>query len=102
RRHTRFSRDWSSDVCSSDLDQGNTVLVIEHNTDVIQSCDWLIDLGPDGGRHGGQIVAEGTPEALIKNKSSETGRFLKQRAEFLRSEERRVGTECGSRSGRYQ
>jgi len=56
--------------------QGNTVLVIEHNLDVIKSCDWLIDMGPEGGRAGGEIVGCGTPEALAKNSRSHTGRFL--------------------------
>lgn len=58
------------------VDQGNTVLVIEHNLDVIKSCDYLIDLGPDGGKNGGTIVAQGTPEEIVKVAHSETGRFL--------------------------
>ena len=58
------------------VDKGNTVLIIEHNTDVIRACDWLIDLGPEGGRGGGTIVAEGTIEDLRKNKNSITGRFI--------------------------
>ena len=57
-------------------DGGNTVVVIEHNLDVIKSADWVIDLGPDGGSRGGTIVAEGTPEAVAKNKKSYTGAFL--------------------------
>ncbi|MFM7500216.1 MAG: hypothetical protein ACKO3U_05810, partial [Actinomycetota bacterium] len=57
-------------------DGGNTVVVIEHNLDVIKSADWVIDLGPDGGSRGGAIVAEGTPEAVAKNKKSYTGVFL--------------------------
>lgn len=57
-------------------DGGNTVVVIEHNLDVIKSADWVIDLGPDGGSRGGTIVAEGTPEAIAKNKKSYTGTFL--------------------------
>jgi excinuclease ABC subunit A len=63
-------------------DGGNTVVVIEHNLDVIKSADWVIDLGPDGGSRGGTIVAEGTPEQVAKNKKSYTGEFL---AEVLRS-----------------
>ncbi len=59
------------------VDQGNTVLVIEHNLDVIKSVDHVIDLGPDGGKAGGEIVATGTPESLRKVVRSETGRFLK-------------------------
>jgi excinuclease ABC subunit A len=58
------------------VDQGNTVLVIEHNLDVIKTADWLIDLGPEGGDGGGTIVAEGTPEDVAKVKGSYTGRFL--------------------------
>ncbi len=57
-------------------DGGNTVVVIEHNLDVIKSADWVIDLGPDGGSRGGNIVAEGTPETVAKNKKSYTGAFL--------------------------
>jgi excinuclease ABC subunit A len=54
------------------------VLVIEHNMDVIKSCDYLIDLGPEGGSGGGEIVATGTPEEVAKHQRSLTGRFLKQ------------------------
>ena len=57
-------------------DHGNTVVVIEHNLDVIKTADWLIDLGPEGGSGGGQIIAEGTPEQLAKQTVSHTGRFL--------------------------
>ncbi|GHT38533.1 UvrABC system protein A [Endomicrobiia bacterium] len=57
---------------------GNTVLVIEHNLDVIKTADWLIDLGPEGGEKGGKIVAEGTPEGIMKNTKSFTGRYLKE------------------------
>ena len=59
-------------------DQGNTIVVIEHNLDVIKTADWIIDLGPEGGSDGGQIVAEGTPEEVSKIKSSYTGQFLKK------------------------
>jgi excinuclease ABC subunit A len=59
-------------------DKGNTVLVIEHNMDVIKCADWIIDLGPEGGEEGGLLVAAGTPEELCKNKNSYTGRFLKK------------------------
>jgi len=58
-------------------DAGNTVVVIEHNLDVIKRADWLIDMGPEGGSGGGEIVAAGTPEDIAKNKRSHTGRFLK-------------------------
>ena len=59
-------------------EQGNTVVVIEHNLDVIKTADWIIDLGPEGGSDGGEIVAEGTPEAVAKIKKSFTGKFLKE------------------------
>jgi excinuclease ABC subunit A len=59
------------------VDQGNTVLVIEHNLDVIKSADWIIDLGPEGGSAGGTVIAEGTPEDVAKAAGSHTGRFLK-------------------------
>ena len=57
-------------------EQGNTVVVIEHNLDVIKTSDWIIDLGPEGGTDGGEIVAEGTPEDVAKVKKSFTGKFL--------------------------
>ena len=58
-------------------DDGNTVVVIEHNLDVIKTADWVIDLGPEGGSGGGQIIATGTPEQVVKVKKSYTGKFLK-------------------------
>ena len=60
------------------VDKGNSVLVIEHNLDVIKSADWIIDMGPEGGDHGGKIIAEGTPEHIAKQKVSHTGKFLKE------------------------
>lgn len=60
------------------VDKGNSVIVIEHNLDVLKACDWLIDLGPKGGKGGGSIVAEGTPETIAKHKKSFTGEFLKK------------------------
>ena len=60
------------------VDQGNTVIIIEHNLDVLKSVDYLFDLGPDGGRRGGQIVAQGTPEQLAHNPTSVTGPFLNE------------------------
>ncbi|WP_429436860.1 excinuclease ABC subunit UvrA [Paraburkholderia sp. GAS33] len=57
-------------------DQGNTVVIIEHNLDVIKTADWVIDLGPEGGAGGGQIIAQGTPEQVAKSKASFTGRYL--------------------------
>jgi excinuclease ABC subunit A len=58
------------------VNRGNTVVVVEHNLDVIKSADWIIDLGPEGGSAGGQIVAEGRPEQVAKVAASHTGRFL--------------------------
>lgn len=59
-------------------DNGNTVLIIEHNMDIIKCADWIIDLGPDGGEGGGNVVFKGTPEQIIKNKKSYTGKYLKK------------------------
>ena len=63
-------------VLSRLVDQGNTVLVIEHNLDVIKTADWLIDLGPEGGNGGGSIVGTGTPEDIARIGESHTGRYL--------------------------
>jgi excinuclease ABC subunit A len=57
-------------------DLGNTVMIIEHNLDVIRNADWIIDLGPEGGEEGGRIVAQGTPEQVARNKKSYTGQAL--------------------------
>ncbi len=59
------------------VDLGNTVLVIEHNLDVIKSADWIIDLGPEGGEAGGQITASGTPEEIAALPENDTGQFLR-------------------------
>ena len=63
------------DVLNRLANQGNTIIVIEHNLDVIRCADWIIDLGPEGGEEGGSIVAYGTPESLAKSKGH-TGRYL--------------------------
>ena len=60
------------------MEKGNTVVVIEHNMDVIKVADHIIDIGPEGGKRGGTIVCEGTPEKIAKSKKSITGKFLKQ------------------------
>ena len=60
------------------VDNSNTVIIIEHNLDVIKSADWVIDLGPEGGDAGGKVIATGTPESITKVKRSHTGRFLKK------------------------
>jgi excinuclease ABC subunit A len=65
------------------VDKGNTVIVIEHNLDLIKASDWIIDLGPEGGKGGGTIIAEGTPKHIAKIEKSHTGRFLKQEFERL-------------------
>ena len=64
------------EVLNALVDSGNTVLVIEHNLDVIKTADYLIDLGPEGGKGGGKIVATGTPEEVAKCKKSYTGQYL--------------------------
>ena len=61
------------------IDKGNSLLVIEHNIEVIKCADWVIDLGPGGGETGGNIVFEGTPEQLAKNKKSYTAQYLKEK-----------------------
>ena len=66
------------DVLHRLRDQGNTIVVIEHNLDVIKTADWIVDLGPEGGSGGGEIIATGTPEQVAKIKESHTGRFLKE------------------------
>ena len=66
------------EVLNNLVDAGNTVLLVEHNLDVIKCADWIIDLGPEGGEKGGNIVAEGTPEDIIEQKNSHTGLYLKE------------------------
>ncbi|HET7775830.1 MAG TPA: hypothetical protein VFK74_05635, partial [Azospira sp.] len=65
------------DVLHRLRDHGNTVVVIEHNLDVIKTADWLVDLGPEGGGGGGRIIAAGAPEVVVEVGESHTGRFLK-------------------------
>ena len=65
------------DVLQRLVDAGNTVIIIEHNLDVLKSVDYLFDMGPEGGRKGGQIVAAGTPEQLAADPASVTGPFLR-------------------------
>ncbi len=80
------------DVLNKLVDQGNTIVVIEHNLDVIKSADYIVDLGPEGGAGGGRIVAEGTPEAVAAHERSATGRFL---AAILAREERALRSAAG-------
>jgi excinuclease ABC subunit A len=79
------------------VDQGNTVVVIEHNLDVIKTADWLLDFGPEGGDGGGQIVAIGTPEQVAANTASWTGRYL---VEALNRHEERRRERVGSLKAR--
>jgi excinuclease ABC subunit A len=65
-------------VLSGLVDKGNTVIVIEHNLDVIKTADWIIDMGPEGGAGGGRVVAEGTPEQVAGVPASHTGKFLRE------------------------
>lgn len=64
------------------VEKGHTVLVVEHNLDVIKSADWVIDLGPEGGTKGGSLVYEGPPAGLMEVENSYTGQFLKERLSF--------------------
>ncbi|OGU62164.1 MAG: excinuclease ABC subunit A [Ignavibacteria bacterium RBG_13_36_8] len=66
------------DVLNKLVDKGNTVIMVEHNLDVIKVADYVVDLGPGGGEHGGEVIAEGTPEEIAKNKKSLTGQYLKK------------------------
>ena len=78
-------------------DDGNTIVVIEHNLDVIKTADWVIDLGPEGGHRGGRIIAQGTPEEIAANPDSHTGRFL---ASHLLDAHRPAANQCEPRKGR--
>jgi excinuclease ABC subunit A len=76
------------------VDKGNTVIVIEHNLDVIKNADWVVDMGPEGGNGGGRVVAEGTPEEVAEVEDSHTGRFL---APILARSARTVERPTGSK-----
>jgi excinuclease ABC subunit A len=65
------------DVLHELVDQGNTMIVIEHNLEVVKTADWVVDMGPEGGDGGGQVVVEGTPEQIARNPRSYTGQYLK-------------------------
>ncbi len=82
-------------VLHSLRDRGNTVVVIEHNLDVIKTADWVIDLGPEGGVRGGQIICVGTPEQVAKTPQSYTGQFLKP----LLGKQTRLSAEKNGRHG---
>ena len=82
------------------VEAGNTVVVIEHNLDVIKSADWIIDLGPEGGEAGGEIVAIGTPEQVAAEAGSYTGQFLRGLGRGREPPVPRAGRDAGSRSPR--
>ena len=69
-----------TDIINRFVDAGNTVIVIEHNLEAISQADWIIDMGPDGGSKGGQVVFEGTPSQIIQAEQSITGQYLRQAA----------------------
>ena len=66
------------EVLNKLVDKGNTVIVVEHNLDIIKNADWIIDIGPEGGEEGGKIVAQGTPKDVVKVAASYTGQYLKK------------------------
>ena len=74
-----FVNSKTSKVLERLKDKGNTLIIIEHNLDVIKTADWIIDLGPEGGNGGGQVIASGAPEDIIKIKKSHTGKYLKSK-----------------------
>jgi excinuclease ABC subunit A len=61
------------------IEKGHSIIVIEHNLDLIKCADWIIDLGPEGGENGGQLLAKGTPEEIVKIKQSITGKYLRDK-----------------------
>jgi excinuclease ABC subunit A len=81
------------------VEQGNTVVVIEHNLEVIKTADWIIDLGPEGGDKGGEIVAEGTPEQVAEELRSYTGQYLKPLLQGPRVDPAAAPTKKKRRSG---
>ena len=85
------------DVLDRLVDAGNTVVVIEHNLDVIKCADWVIDIGPEGGADGGLIIAEGTPEDVARVKESYTGQHLAKVLEAHRQRARRAGGQTAAR-----
>ena len=83
RMYRSLGRSWTYDSRNIEVlhrltDQGNTVIIIEHNLEVIKTADWIVDLGPEGGDAGGHVVANGTPEEIAANPASYTGHYLKQ------------------------
>ena len=82
------------------VDHGNTVVVIEHNLDVVKTADWIVDFGPEGGDGGGRILIQGTPEQVAADKDSWTGRYLAQ--SLQRHEERRRAQAAPKKAGRVK
>jgi len=78
------------DAFNALVKNGNTLVVIEHNLEIIKSADWVIDLGPEGGNEGGYVLFEGTPEGLVKSKTSVTGKYLKEKIQDLKKKEKLV------------
>ena len=78
------------------IDHGHSAIVIEHNQEVIKSCDWVIDLGPEGGEEGGYVVFEGKPEELARCKGSYTGRFLTSKLEKQTQESKNIQKNAGA------
>ncbi|MGH7087531.1 MAG: excinuclease ABC subunit UvrA, partial [Stellaceae bacterium] len=77
------------DVLHALVEQGNTVIVIEHNLEVIKTADWIVDLGPEGGSGGGRVVAAGTPEVIVAAKGSYTGQYLRAYLERTGTEQKK-------------
>ena len=71
------------EVLNKVVDKGNTVVLIEHNMDIIKNCDYILDIGPEGGEGGGKLVAKGTPEEVANNSKSHTGKYLKKYFHWL-------------------
>ncbi len=78
--------------------EGNTVLVIEHNLDIIKTADWIVDLGPEGGDKGGQIVAEGSVLTVAENKKSYTGQYLKRELEDFKALNKNSATDTSEQA----
>ena len=74
---------YSMYLCKSLIKIGHSIIVVEHNLDLIKCSDYIIDLGPEGGNKGGYIVAQGTPEEIVQNKKSHTGRYLKNKLKWI-------------------
>ena len=92
------------DVLNRLVEQGNTIIVIEHNLDMIKSADWVIDLGPEGGDAGGRVVAAGTPEQVARQRGSHTGTYLERLlgagGARIRSRRRRATTKVDTKTSR--